>query len=301
MSTPAETQSPARAHVDLHHVPASSSLVMLVVGGSSRFSSARDDQRGRGQGRRARSRRSRTPAPARPDKDQIVRVLGDDGGAICDEPERARSAGPPCCSLLANGAAGPGPAAGHRRQPGRPGPAADHRGLLPRRAGRTSRSSSTTSRPTTSARRSEPWTCAHRIAELMPPGARRAGRAGRHPVRRRPAPVPARGVRARRAVGARRRSRSSASPTPAWRRPRTAATAVVGSRPCADPDAPDRAALRPLRRAAAARRGRLAHAAVRADRGGRPLVRPRGRRLQGQHRHAPHRPARPRRRRPGRT
>ena len=57
------------------------------------------------------------------------------------------------------------------------------------------------------------------------------------------------------------------------------------------PGRADRAAVRALRRAAAAGRRRLADPAVRADRGRRPLVRPRRRRLQGQHRHAPHRPA----------
>ena len=54
----------------------------------------------------------------------------------------------------------------------------------------------------------------------------------------------------------------------------------------------DRAALLPLRRAAAARRGRVDVARVRADRARRPLVRPRRGRLQGQHRHAPHGAAR---------
>ena len=56
----------------------------------------------------------------------------------------------------------------------------------------------------------------------------------------------------------------------------------------------DRAALLPLRRPAAARRGRVDGAGVRADRARRALVRPRLRRLQGQHRHAPHRAARAR-------
>ena len=62
------------------------------------------------------------------------------------------------------------------------------------------------------------------------------------------------------------------------------------------PRRPHGAALRPLRRAAPAERGRLAHAAVPPHRGGRPLVRPRSSRLQGQPPHAPHRPARARRR-----
>jgi hypothetical protein len=42
-----------------------------------------------------------------PDKDQIVRVLGDDGGATCDNPNDALSRAT-LRSLLTNGAAGPG-------------------------------------------------------------------------------------------------------------------------------------------------------------------------------------------------
>ena len=75
--------------------------------------------------------------------------------------------------------------------------------------------------------------------------------------------------------------------------------AVVGSRPCGDPDAHDRAALRALRRPAPAGRRRVADAAVRADRGRRPVVRARRSRLQGQHPDAPHRPAGDGRRRTG--
>ena len=71
--------------------------------------------------------------------------------------------------------------------------------------------------------------------------------------------------------------------------------AVVGSRPCAAARRAHGAALRPLRRAATARRRRLGDAALRADREGRALVRTRDGRLQGQHPHAPHRAPRPRR------
>jgi Tfp pilus assembly protein FimT len=42
-----------------------------------------------------------------PDKDQIVRVLGDDGGATCDNPNQALSRAT-LLSQLANGATGPG-------------------------------------------------------------------------------------------------------------------------------------------------------------------------------------------------
>ena len=94
-------------------------------------------------------------------------------------------------------------------------------------------------------------------------------------------------------------SRRSASPTPGWSGPPDGSRPWSGSQTVPDPEAPDGPALRPLRRAAAAGRRRLADAAVRAHRGRRPLVRPRRRRLQGQHRHAPRRAARPGRRRPG--
>ena len=62
-------------------------------------------------------------------------------------------------------------------------------------------------------------------------------------------------------------------------------------RPCGT----DSAAVRALRRAATAGRRGVEHAAVRTPRGRRALVRPRRRRLQGQHPHAPRRAARARR------
>src|SRR6185503_18786847 len=42
-----------------------------------------------------------------PDKDQVVRVLGDDGGATCADPNEALSRAT-LHALLTNGAAGPG-------------------------------------------------------------------------------------------------------------------------------------------------------------------------------------------------
>ena len=42
-----------------------------------------------------------------PDKDQVVRVLGDDGGATCENPNKALSRAT-LLSMLTNGAAGPG-------------------------------------------------------------------------------------------------------------------------------------------------------------------------------------------------
>ena len=69
-----------------------------------------------------------------PSKDQITRILGDDGGALCDDPGDAlRQA--TVNMQLANGAAGPG----HAADPGRhqapaAGPADRDPGVLPRRA-----------------------------------------------------------------------------------------------------------------------------------------------------------------------
>ena len=127
-----------------------------------------------------------------------------------------------------------------------------------------------------------PW--AHGAREGRPRRARRV------PVGRGPQAVPARGVRQGRRLGGRA----------------FAAEGLQDVRPSLTPDGShcvhghvpgargraDRAPLLPLRRAAAARRGRVGRPGVRADRARRPLVRPRQRRLQGQHRHAPHRAAR---------
>jgi hypothetical protein len=78
---------------------------------------------------------------------------------------------------------------------------------------------------------------------------------------------------------------SGRTPTWAWaaagRRPPTAASPSSNA-VAAQNRGTDAAALRPLRRAAIAGRGRLAHAAVPAHRDRRPLVRPRRRGLQGQ-------------------
>ena len=77
----------------------------------------------------------------------------------------------------------------------------------------------------------------------------------------------------------------AASPTP------DGSKAVHGHAP-GPPGTPTVLLYSPLRRAAAARRGRLDEPGVGADRARRALVRARRGRLQGQHRHAPHRAAR---------
>ena len=105
------------------------------------------------------------------------------------------------------------------------------------------------------------------------------------------AAVPAGGVRARSRSGCWTRSaRLGFADIAAASSTADGSEAVVGSRPGPGPGRSDGAALRALRRPAAARRRRLADAAVRAHRGRRPLVRPRRRGLQGQHPHAPDAP-----------
>ena len=106
--------------------------------------------------------------------------------------------------------------------------------------------------------------------------------------------VPEERERGRAALGRRRAARRGLPGRGAARHPGRHA---VGVRLPARPRGrADRAAVRPLRRAAAAGRGRLDHPAVRADRARRPLVRARRRRLQGRRHHAPARAARPARR-----
>ncbi len=124
------------------------------------------------------------------------------------------------------------------------------------------------------------------------PGSRRARRARRAPIGRGPATVPTGGVRAGSPVGARPvRSRRVRRRPPGGDSRREHGRR--GFPRVREPGRTDRPALRALRRPAPTRRGRLAHTAVRADRGRRPLVRPWHRGLQGQHPHAPHRPTGP--------
>ena len=89
----------------------------------------------------------------------------------------------------------------------------------------------------------------------------------------------------RRRVRRRRPAGREDVPHPGWQQGRPRPRARARRRA-------DRPAVQPLRRAAAARRGRLEDADLGADGVRRALVRARGGGLQGQHRHAPHRPAR---------
>jgi hypothetical protein len=81
-------------------------LVALVVGGLIAFRSAKQNQDA--QDKADQLIAALQDAGARtPDKDQIVRVLGDDGGATCSNPNDALSQAI-LLSQLVNGATGPG-------------------------------------------------------------------------------------------------------------------------------------------------------------------------------------------------
>ena len=104
MSTPTENQSP-RERTWIYFT-ACAVIAVLVIWGIFAFSSARQNNKASEKADQLIS--ALEDAGARtPDKDQIVRVLGDDGGATCDNPNDALSRAT-LFSLLTNGAAGPG-------------------------------------------------------------------------------------------------------------------------------------------------------------------------------------------------
>ena len=104
MSTPSENQPP-RERTWIYFT-AGVVLLLLTVWAVFAFSSARETRRAEDKADELIS--ALEDAGARtPDQDQIVRVLGDDGGATCDNPNKALSRAT-LLSLLANGATGPG-------------------------------------------------------------------------------------------------------------------------------------------------------------------------------------------------
>lgn len=104
MSTPLETQ-PKRER-DWIYVTAVILLVLMFVGALIFFSAARDTRQAREKADQLIAALEDAGATA-PSQDQIVRVLGDDGGATCQDPNAALARGT-LLTLLANGATGPG-------------------------------------------------------------------------------------------------------------------------------------------------------------------------------------------------
>lgn len=104
MTTPVENQSPReRSWI---YFTACLILVFLGILAIFAFSSGRESRRA--QDKAEELNIALQDAGARtPDTDQIVRVLGDDGGATCANPNKALSRAT-LFTLLANGATGPG-------------------------------------------------------------------------------------------------------------------------------------------------------------------------------------------------
>ncbi|TCN33612.1 hypothetical protein EV644_12161 [Kribbella orskensis] len=104
MSTQVETQT-GRERSTIYIV-GGVVLVILVIIGLIAFSSAKSTQQAEQKADQfiaaLQAEGARTPT-----RDQVVRVLGDDGGATCDNPNEALNRGI-LLSLLSNGAAGPG-------------------------------------------------------------------------------------------------------------------------------------------------------------------------------------------------
>jgi hypothetical protein len=104
MSTPQETQ-PARERTWIY-VTAWVLLAALVIGGLIVFRSAKESREAQEKADQLIAALEDKGARA-PDQDQIVRVLGNDGGATCDDPNEALGRAI-LLSQLANGASGPG-------------------------------------------------------------------------------------------------------------------------------------------------------------------------------------------------
>jgi Tfp pilus assembly protein FimT len=104
MTTPAEKQTPReRSWI---YVGACVVLVLMALWAILAFSAARESQRAQDKADELIVGLEKAGART-PDSDQIVRVLGDDGGATCQDPSAALHRAT-LNSLLFNGATGPG-------------------------------------------------------------------------------------------------------------------------------------------------------------------------------------------------
>ena len=104
MTMPTETQSPReRSWI---YVTACILLGVLLIAGLITFRAAKESNNAQQKAAELSAALEQAGAHV-PDQDQIVRVLGDDGGATCENPNDALSRAI-LYSQLANGAAGPG-------------------------------------------------------------------------------------------------------------------------------------------------------------------------------------------------
>jgi Tfp pilus assembly protein FimT len=104
MSTPTENQSPRER--SWSYITSIVILAVLVIWGIFAFSSAMETKRAEDKADQLIAALQAAGART-PDKDQIVRVLGEDGGPTCFNPNKALSRAT-LLALLANGATGPG-------------------------------------------------------------------------------------------------------------------------------------------------------------------------------------------------
>ena len=104
MSTPTETQT-GRERSTVYIVVAVVIGALMVIGLFT-YSSAKSTRESEEKADQLIAALEDAGARA-PDRDQVVRVLGDDGGAVCENPNEALSRSI-LLAQLANGAAGPG-------------------------------------------------------------------------------------------------------------------------------------------------------------------------------------------------
>lgn len=104
MTTP--TESSTRRERSVLYIVVSIVLVILAVWAAIAFSSARESQRAEEKADELIQTLEEAGATA-PDRDIIIRVLGDDGGATCADPNNALSRAT-LYAMLANGSGGPG-------------------------------------------------------------------------------------------------------------------------------------------------------------------------------------------------
>jgi hypothetical protein len=104
MSTPEETQAP-RERTMIYVVVGLVTLALVILG-LFLFSSAKETKDAEAKADQFIAALEAVGAPA-PPRDEVVRVLGSDGGATCEDPNDALKRAT-LNSMLTNGAAGPG-------------------------------------------------------------------------------------------------------------------------------------------------------------------------------------------------
>jgi len=104
MSTPQETQEPRER--TMIYILVGGIVLALMVLGLFLFSSASETKEAEAKAGQYIAALGKVGVPA-PPKDEVVRVLGSDGGATCDDPNNALKRAI-LYSQLSNGAAGPG-------------------------------------------------------------------------------------------------------------------------------------------------------------------------------------------------